>query len=149
MGEREVTMRWARGPQDLGAAAAVRVEVFCEEQGVSLTEELDGLDEHALHLVALEPGGECVIATLRLLLGDGEAKIGRVAVRRDWRRRGIASRMLEQALARAGEHGARRVRLAAQLTATALYEGVGFAVESERFEQAGIPHVWMGLTLAS
>jgi predicted GNAT family N-acyltransferase len=147
MGERELTMRWAAGPRDVGAAAAVRVEVFCHEQGVSLAEELDGLDEQAMHLVAVEPDGEHVIATLRLLLDGGEARIGRVAVQRQWRRRGVASRMLDEALARARERGAQRVRLAAQLTATALYEGAGFAVESDRFEEAGIPHVWMGLTL--
>ncbi len=148
MGERDVTMRWARGPQDLSASAAVRVEVFCEEQGVPIAEELDALDERALHLVALEPGGERVIATLRLLLDGGEAKIGRVAVQRDWRRRGVASQMLDRALACARERGVHRVRLAAQLTATALYEGAGFVIESDRFEEAGIPHVWMGLTLA-
>jgi predicted GNAT family N-acyltransferase len=149
MDEPKVTMRWAAGPQDVGAAAAVRVEVFCHEQGVSLAEELDGLDKEAMHLVALEPGGGQVIATLRLLLDGGEAKIGRVAVQREWRRRGVASQMLEEALVRARERGAKRARLAAQLTATALYEGAGFVVESDRFEEAGIPHVWMGLTLAA
>jgi predicted GNAT family N-acyltransferase len=56
--------------------------------------------------------------------------------------------MLVIALARAREQGFQRVRLAAQLAAVALYEQVGFAVESEPFEEAGIPHVWMGLELS-
>lgn len=29
----------------------------------------------------------------------------------------------------------------------ALYERAGFAVESDVFEEAGIPHVWMGRAL--
>ncbi len=36
------------------------------------------------------------------------------------------------------------MRLAAQLAATGVYRRAGFAVESEPFEEAGIPHVWMG-----
>jgi predicted GNAT family N-acyltransferase len=124
----------------------VREEVFCREQGVAKDEELDGLDERALHLVALERDGT-VVGTLRLLLVGGEAKIGRVAVKRRWRRRGIASRMLETALAGARERGCRRARLASQLQATGLYEEAGFVVESEPFEEAGIPHVWMGRPL--
>jgi predicted GNAT family N-acyltransferase len=124
----------------------VREEVFCREQGVPKEEELDGLDERALHLIALEPDG-AVVGTLRLLLVGGEAKIGRVAVKRRWRRRGIASRMLQMALAGARERGCRRARLASQLQATRVYEEAGFTVESEEFEEAGIQHVWMGRPL--
>jgi predicted GNAT family N-acyltransferase len=124
----------------------VREEVFCREQGVPKDEELDGLDDQALHLVALEPDGR-VIGTLRLLVIAGEAKIGRVAVKRRWRRQGIASRMLQMALVDARKQSCRRARLASQLQATRLYEEAGFSVESEPFEEAGILHVWMGRPL--
>jgi predicted GNAT family N-acyltransferase len=139
-----ITVRWAACPAELRGAIAVREEVFCREQGVPKEEELDGLDEQALHLVALDPDGGRVIATLRLLVAGTEAKIGRVAVEREWRRRGIASRMLQVALAGARERGCLSARLAAQLQATRLYEQAGFSVRSEPFESAGIAHVWMG-----
>ena len=147
MHDTEIAIRWATGPEDLRGALAVREQVFCREQGVPRSEELDGLDGDALHLVALQPDGGGVIGTLRLLLAGSTARIGRVAVERDLRRRGVASRMLEEALARARERGCRRARLAAQLDATGLYERAGFAVESEPFDEAGISHVWMGRTL--
>ena len=67
-----------------------------------------------------------------------------MAVAREWRRRGVALRMLELALDAARAQRIARVRLAAQLDAVALYEKAGFAVESEPFEEAGIAHVWMG-----
>jgi ElaA protein len=151
MATEEIDIRWAREPGDVPGAIAVREQVFCREQGVPLEEEIDGLDDSAEHLVALAPAsdGERVIATLRLLVNGDSAKIGRVAVQRDWRRRGIAARMLQMALLRACERGCRRARLAAQLDAVALYEHAGFAVESEEFEEAGIPHVWMGRALAA
>lgn len=142
-----IAIRWARGAEDVRGAVKVREQVFCREQGVRRAEEIDGRDEEALHVVALEAEGHRVIATLRLLLDADRAKLGRVAVEREWRQRGIASRMLELALAGARERGCVQVRLAAQLQATGLYRRAGFAVESEPFEEAGIAHVWMGLRL--
>jgi ElaA protein len=148
MDDREIPIRWARGPEDVRGAFAVRERVFCGEQGVPREEEIDGRDQEALHLVALDPQGARVIGTLRLLLDADSAKVGRVAVEREWRRRGIALRMLGLALAAARDRGCVRVRLAAQLEAVALYEQAGFAVESDVFEEAGIAHVWMGRRLA-
>jgi predicted GNAT family N-acyltransferase len=147
MDEREIAIRWATGPEDLRGALALRELVFCEEQGVPREEELDQHDQQARHVVALEQRSGGVIGTLRLLLESGEAKIGRVAVAREWRRRGVALRMLELALDAARARRTARVRLAAQLDAVALYEKAGFAVESETFEEAGIAHVWMGQRL--
>jgi ElaA protein len=141
-------VRWADAPEQLAAALALREEVFCREQGVPRADEIDGLDDVALHLVALEAGDAGrVIGTLRLLLDDDRARIGRVAVQRDQRRRGLASRMLEMALDAAREHGCVEARLAAQTVASALYERAGFTVDSDPFEEAGMEHVWMGLVL--
>lgn len=140
---------WARGPRDLEEAIALRREVFCEEQGVPLEEELDGRDADAEHLVGLAPGGERVLGTLRLLIEGDTAKIGRVAVRRGWRGRGIAGAMLQEALGAAAGRGCRRARLASQLDVVGLYERAGFSVRSEVFEDAGIPHVWMDMELSA
>jgi predicted GNAT family N-acyltransferase len=145
----EILVRWSEGPEELRGAIGVREEVFCREQGVPREEELDGRDHEALHVVAFAPGSQQVIATLRLLLDGPRAKVGRVAVESAWRRRGIASRMLELALAGAYRRGATEARLAAQLQATGLYERAGFIVESDEFEDAGIAHVWMSLRFAA
>jgi len=142
-----ITVRWASSAEELRGALAVREQVFCREQGVPREEEIDGRDGDAQHVVALDPHSGRVLATLRLLQAAGRAKVGRVAVERDWRRRGIAARMLELALARARASGCSEVRLASQLQATALYEKAGFVVESDEFDDAGIPHVWMGLQI--
>ncbi len=138
------TIRWAGSEAEIRAAQRLREEVFCREQGVPLAEELDGLDGQAGHLLAVPSGQREVIGTLRLLISGGEAKIGRVAVARSWRRRGVAAAMLALALERAAALGCVRARLAAQLDAIALYEQADFAVESDVFVEAGIDHVWMG-----
>jgi predicted GNAT family N-acyltransferase len=142
----QVSIRWARGAEDVQAALELRHEVFCREQGVPRELELDDRDGEALHLLAVSRLGG-VVGTLRLLPSGGDAKIGRVAVVADWRRRGIALMMLEEAVREARRIGASRARLASQTYAAALYERAGFEVESEPFEEAGMPHVWMGLAL--
>lgn len=148
MADERIRIHWADDADELSAALAVRVAVFCGEQGVPYDDERDPLDDDAAHLVALADDDGRVVATLRLLAEDGVARIGRVAVLADWRRRGIASRMLAIALLRAREEGHVRARLAAQIAAKALYEQAGFGVESEPFDEAGIAHVWMGRELA-
>lgn len=143
----EVKVRWAQSAAEVEGAQSVREQVFCVEQGVPRSEEIDGLDEQALHLLAVCWEGE-IIGTLRLLFAGDVAKIGRVAVERGWRGRGIASRMLSVALVAARRRGAREARLASQVAATGLYERAGFRVESEPFEEAGIAHVWMRRALS-
>jgi predicted GNAT family N-acyltransferase len=138
-----LAVRWTVAPAELAGALALRHEVFVVEQGVPPEEELDGRDAAALHLVAIDAGSGEVVGTLRMLLDGASAKIGRVAVARRFRRRGLARRMLALALQEARARGARSARLAAQTGALALYEDVGFVVESEVFEEAGIEHVWM------
>jgi predicted GNAT family N-acyltransferase len=140
-------LRWAQTAEEVAQALGVREQVFCREQGVPSAEEHDGLDDRALHLLALDRGG-CVLGTLRLLPWGGVARIGRVAVERRWRGRGIASDMLQAALEAARQRGCHEARLASQLAATGLYERAGFLVVSAEFWEAGIPHVWMRLALA-
>jgi ElaA protein len=141
----DIEIHWARGPEEMRGAIAVRTEVFCVEQGVPVEDELDGRDDDAAHLVAVDDGR--VIATLRLLVDGEQAKVGRVAVLRGWRRRKIAQRMLEMAIDGARERACTRASLASQTYAIELYEGAGFAVDSEIFEEAGMPHVWMRMSL--
>jgi putative N-acetyltransferase (TIGR04045 family) len=147
MAPESIDVHWMGDAAEFAGAVAVREQVFCEEQGVPREDELDGRDEQAAHVVAVETGAGRVIGTTRLLVSGSDARVGRVAVERDWRRRGIASRMLELALAGARERGCVSARLAAQMQATALYQQAGFAIDSEPFEEAGIAHVWMSRSL--
>lgn len=137
-----VTLLWVERAEQLRAAQALRVRVFCEEQGVPIDVELDAGDDVARHAIAVAPDGK-VVGTMRLLVRDNAVKVGRVAVDREWRGRGIASRLLE----RAGEYAQRQrvdsLRLAAQTAAQRLYVKAGFRPVGEPFDEAGIEHVWM------
>jgi predicted GNAT family N-acyltransferase len=128
---------------DAPAILQVRRRVFVEEQGVPLDLELDGLDERCVHLLAKDIGGQ-PIATARMT-PDGH--IGRMAVVRDWRRRGIGTQMLLRLLELAGQRGLSRVYLNAQEQASDFYARLGFSFEGGTFVDAGIAHRRMVLTL--
>ncbi|HEY4201865.1 MAG TPA: GNAT family N-acetyltransferase [Devosiaceae bacterium] len=120
------------------AAFKLRHEVFIREQNVPPEIENDDYDLTATHVVAIA-GGD-VVGTLRLVELPEHAKIGRVAVRSDWRRRGVARLMLEHVMTEARGRGQERFYLGAQLEALGLYEKLGFVAYGEVFTEAGILH---------
>jgi predicted GNAT family N-acyltransferase len=139
-------VRRPRDDDELAAALAVREEVFCGEQGVPLEADLDGLDDEAVHLVAVE--GE-VLGTCRLLIEPGgTAKFARLCVRASARGRGVARALLDAAEAEARAAGARRIGMHAQTDALPLYERAGYTTYGERFDEEGIEHVGMEKQLA-
>lgn len=123
---------------------AVRTAVFVAEQGVPMELEWDGLDEHAYHIMAFAPDGT-PIGTGRLLR-DG--RIGRMAVLKEWRGRGVGRAMLDLLVAIAGERGHDEVTLHAQIRALDFYRRGGFTPQGEAFMEAGIPHIAMSRTAA-
>lgn len=124
-------------------ARPIRLQVFVEEQGVPLELEWDAADALSEHAVAFDAAGAAV-ATGRLL-PDGH--IGRMAVLRAARGRGIGGRVLETLIERARARGMRDVVLSAQVHAIAFYARFGFETAGSEFIEAGIPHVEMRRSL--
>ncbi|TAM90851.1 MAG: GNAT family N-acetyltransferase [Candidimonas sp.] len=119
-------------------ATAIRAEVFVREQHVPRELELDARDADSIHALAYD--GILAIGTGRLL---PDAHIGRMAVRKPYRRRGVGSLLLEALLAEARRRGDGEVVLAAQLHAIPFYRRHGFVAEGAVFLDAGIEHITM------
>ena len=140
-------VREARDQAEVDSALELRQRVFCDEQGVAPEADRDGRDREALHVVALDD--DRVVGTCRLLI-DGElARLGRMAVERGLRGRGIGADLLEAAERAALRAGARRVTLHAQSAAESLYARGGYEPRGERFLEEGILHVRMEKCLSS
>lgn len=137
----EVEIRRIRDEGELQAAVALRHEVFCVEQGVPVSEELDGRDRQGLHLVAIED--DEVIGTCRIVIVGVTAQFSRLAVRASARRRGIATALLDAAEEETRAAGGRRLVLHAQTYARRLYENAGYRAHGRLFWEAGIEHVAM------
>lgn len=134
--------------RDIALCRALRRAVFIEEQGVSEADELDDQDEAALHLVARE--GAEALGCARLLILGRTGKIGRVCVLARARGRGIGAALIRAAVARFATRGdLLEVKLGAQTHAIGFYAALGFQPVGEIYDDAGIPHRDMILSLPS
>jgi predicted GNAT family N-acyltransferase len=124
-------------------ARPVREIVFVAEQKVPRDLEWDEWDERSDHALALDSSGR-PIGTARLL-PDG--RIGRMAVVKEWRKRGVGGALLVALLERARSRSMPRSVLHAQTHAAGFYRRFGFSERGEEFLEAGIPHVEMTLEL--
>ncbi len=133
-------MSWERARQ---LASPIRFQVFVREQRVPAEIELDDMDAPSLHAIAFE--NEKAIGTGRLL-PDGH--IGRMAILKEWRRRGIGAAILKALIDAAERRGDREIALSAQLHAVEFYRTHGFEPVGDVYEEAGIPHQAMVRALA-
>lgn len=127
---------------DRAELAAIRREVFVEEQRVPEALEWDGEDAGARHWLALVEGRPA--GTVRLLRGG---HVGRMAVRRRYRSAGVGSALLRSVIAAAREQNLRELYLHAQTHAIEFYARHGFEAEGPEFMDAGMPHRTLRLAL--
>jgi predicted GNAT family N-acyltransferase len=140
-----VAVKRVSGKKELAQAFAIRIKVFVKEQGVPSEIELDDDDERAIHFLAKV--GAKAVGTARVVWHRGAAKIGRMAVLKSYRRRGVGRRLLRRAVAVARRLHARRIYLHAQVAVSGFYERLNFRGTGAIFDEAGIAHrkmIWRG-----
>jgi len=132
------------------AAYAIRYAVFVEEQGIPVELEIDDYDPIAEHALAFVDG-QCV-ATARIYLDEqdpSKAKIGRMAVLKDFREHGIGTTLLGEVIRAGMMQGASVFELHAQQSAVPFYAKLQFKPDGAIFDEVGIPHQCMRLVLGS
>ena len=129
---------------DLYAAMRLRQEVFVVEQQCAYL-DADGRDQEALHLLG-KVSTNSLVAYARLFPPHhgAPAVIGRVITHVSVRREGVGKALMREAIDRleAIVPGT-PIALGAQLYLQRFYEGFGFRVVSEPYDEDGIPHVKM------
>lgn len=140
----EPLIHWARiddiGVRTFHDIVRLRLSVFVEEQSCTYA-ELDGRDVLPATWHAWVEESSTVVSYLRLYAQDGADWIGRVVTASSHRGRGLAGRLITEALARAG----RPVRLSAQAHLAPWYATYGFARCGQDFDEDGIAHTPMRL----
>lgn len=131
---------WAVDADDL---RAVRNEVFVVEQQVPEGEEWDEFDSRSHHVIARDPDGTA-IGTGRL---TPMRTIGRMAIRREWRGKGVGEAILRVLIERARALHYPSIELHAQTHAIAFYARAGFVAFGEEYDECGIRHRSMLLEL--
>jgi len=133
---------WSREDQR-ATLLDLRDVVFIQEQGVPEQRERDGLDGDCWHVLARDEAGQAI--------GCGRLtpthKIGRMAVLQEWRGQGVGVALLRELIARARTQGWPEVALDAQVSAIGFYEREGFIAYGAEFQDAGLAHRAMRLSL--
>lgn len=117
---------------------AIRDEVFIKEQGFTYEIEYDGKDESAIH--ALLFCDNKTVGTGRML-SDG--RIGRVAILKEYRKKGLGKKIVEAFIKEALNNSYKRVYLSAQHQAISFYEKLGFITFGDEYLEGEISHIKM------
>ena len=123
------TIRIMAWREALPLARPVREQVFIDEQKVPRELEWDEWDDASDHALAFDARGD-PIGTARLL-ADG--RIGRMAVLKDWRGKGVGAALLQAMLERARSRSMPRALLHAQIQAAGFYRRFGFSERGGEF----------------
>jgi predicted GNAT family N-acyltransferase len=128
-------VKWIDGYASL---SMIREKVFIEEQKVTPQLEWDGKDEEAIHFLAYQD--EKVIGCARAFVIENHMQLGRMAVLKEYRNKGIGSALIEKAVITAKLNQLSAINISAQCHAIDFYKKFGFEVISDIYLDADIPH---------
>ena len=123
----------------------LRIEIFVVEQSCYY-QELDDEDKEAFHVSIYNNG--IIVAVGRIIpnLNNREVKIGRIAVKMNQRKKGLASSMMEDMLNFISKkYGDFSVLLSAQTYLIKFYQSYGFNEIGDTYLEDGIEHINMVL----
>lgn len=123
----------------------LRHDVFVIEQKVPLDLEIDKYDKEAEHIAVI--ANNIIVGTLRIVNKKKCVKIGRLAVEKKQRKKGIGTKMMKVAIAHVIKKGIKTIKLDAQIAVLEFYKKLGFVEEGKIFLDAGIKHITMKLNL--
>jgi predicted GNAT family N-acyltransferase len=135
----DIIIHSANWIEDGNFIKSIRFEVFIGEQNVPIELEIDGLDDECFHALAKDTSGKAV-GTARM---QKDGHIGRIAVLKNFRKRGIGKNLVQFFIHKAASLGLVEVELNAQVHALDFYEKLGFEKKGDIFADANIPHVHM------
>ena len=121
----KIKIKVAQDMESIIESQKIRNEVFVQEQGIPLELDLDGWDGNSYH--ALAYGNNQVVGVARLALtGDNKAVLARVAVLKEYRGFGIASKIVKASLLQAENLNIRKIDIYPHEYLKGFYESFGF-----------------------
>jgi predicted GNAT family N-acyltransferase len=142
----KLNIRKAENRTDFSNLFEVRKKVYVEELNVPRELEFDEFDEKALHFI-IEVNG-IVIGTARLVVSGFDGNIGRVCLLKNFRRKGLGTKLIKSIIDYSIDIGLNRLIIEAKVEAVSFYEKIGFATDGIQYLEVGVPHRKMFLMLS-
>ena len=130
---------WEQLQQD---AKLIRTQVFICEQCITEADEWDDQDLISQHFVIYDQ--DQPIATARLLENNS---VGRVDVLKAYRGQGLGQMIMLEIIGYAQKQRRSVLTLSSQVHAISFYEKLGFTVQGNSYDECGIPHIEMTMSL--
>ncbi|MGI6218168.1 MAG: GNAT family N-acetyltransferase [Coriobacteriales bacterium] len=136
---------------DFESEKFVRTKVFIEEQGFEYEFDEHDKDPSTVHITAWD--GDELLGCIRMLppKGDDPDKdtwtLGRLAVLKTARGRGIGGLLVAEGESVARSAGAKSVKLHAQCRVTPFYEKQGYVSFGPIEKEEHVDHIWMRKSL--
>jgi ElaA protein len=125
----------------------LRASVFVVEQDCPYL-DLDGKDPRAIHILGYQKNN--LVAYSRIFRPGAfektHARIGRIVIHKQSRRKGIGLELVQKSIAFCKEHfGNQTIKISAQVYLKNFYNQCGFIEKGEIYLEDGIPHFAMYL----
>ena len=139
------------GLHDISECMKIRAEVFGGEQGFPTAAAEDEDDASAIFALAYETENDALIpvGTGRLVFLDDFYKIGRIAVKKEYRGKNYGDFIVRMLVDKAFVMGAKEVFVGAQKHAIPFYEKIGFVPVDEEYYEDEIYHKMMKIMPAT
>ncbi|MCB1604484.1 MAG: GNAT family N-acetyltransferase [Gammaproteobacteria bacterium] len=124
---------------------ALRMQVFCVEQDCPY-QDLDGLDQQSIHVYFKDK--QQIVAYARIIEKEkSTCSIGRVVVHPEFRKQGLAKRIMNKCIDYVKQQGKQEIIISAQSYLQNFYYQLGFRTTGKYYLEDDIPHEEMILNL--
>lgn len=123
-----ITSKWIRPGEDISEAMGIRQEVFVEELGWENAQDV--LDPYAYHLVLYYNDAPAACGRITYL-GPGKALLGRICVRKKFRRQGIGDGLVKVLDYKASQLGMKTAVVETVPQLQKFYHRIGFLKTGE------------------
>ena len=141
----KLNIRKAENSSDFSKLFEIRKKVYVDELDVPIQLEFDEYDETAFHFVV--EVDDSIVGTARLVVLGNEGNIGRVCILKDFRRKGLGTKLITSIIEASMDIGLDRLNVEAKVDVLSFYEKIGFVTEGNEYLEVGVPHKKMFLML--
>lgn len=134
-----IKFKISQGTENFNDAKTIREIVFVNEQHFEY--EFNEIDKTAFHVVAYE--NEKPVACARFFKEDKQYIIGRIAVLKEQREKGLGAKVVQYCEEKIASLGGSHISISAQVRVMDFYKKLGYSPVGDTYMDEDVPHIKM------